>query len=221
MLRFWAAGSLALSALAFSSLSACVNPKTDYDDYLARTADAETTIPTGDASFDGLSGDAGFQNQSYVMACVSQSFNDSVTEPTLFVATASFMPTDSTGDGTFNFTDQALVVGATDTTDLAPGGSPTPINGSAVTGGKVDVVFGPTSVPAAADPIMEGPIVFSDDTLHFYIGPGVNLCAGLSGHTTEPLVTTLTADQNICVFFPFEGATGQVPALTQAEFHCP
>jgi hypothetical protein len=220
MLRFGAAGNFVLlSGLAL--VTACVNPKTDYDDFLARTADADINgISNDDASFDGSFGDAGFMNQSYVMACVSQSFQDSVTYPTFFISEASFAPSDSNGDGTFNFTDNALVVGATDTTDSA-GGIPTVIKNVAVTGGKVDVDLGGTSVPASADPLMQGPIVFSDLTFHFYIGPGTNLCSLLSGSTTLPLATTLDPSQNICIYFPYSGSTGQIPTLTQAEFHCP
>ena len=219
-MRFGAAGTFAL--LSAASLFSCVNPKTDYDDYVARTADADTTVPTEDASFDGLSGsDAGFMNQNYVMACVSQSIMDDPTKPTLFIATASFIPSDSNGDGTFNFSDQALVVGSTDTSSANIAAPPVAVNGSMVTGGKVDVVFGMTSVPAASDPLMLGPILFSDNTLHVYIGPGVNLCANLSGHTTEPLATTLDPNQNFCAFFPYQGATGTVPPLTAANFHCP
>jgi len=202
---------------------ACVDPKTDYDNYLARTADADTIpVNTSDASFDGVSGDAaGFQGQNYVMVCVSQTLMDNPAQPTLFVATASFMPTDTMGDGTFDFTDTALVVGATDTTDLA-GGAPTPVNGSIVTGGKVDVVFGMTTIPGPADPLVgAGPIVFTEDTLHVLIGPGSNLCATITGHTTEPIATDLTID-NYCIFFPFEGSKGTVPAsLTLDQFHCP
>jgi hypothetical protein len=222
MLRFGAAGfSALLLSLALVPSAACVNPKTDYDDFLARTADADLNgITPDEAGFDGYSGDAGFMNQSYVMACVSQSFGDSVSDVILFYAEASFIPTDANGDGTFDFSDTALVVGATNTSQSA-GGGPMPINGSMVTGGQVNVVYGPTTIPGSADPIGDGPIVFSSDTLHFYIGPGVNLCGLLSGATTEPLVTMLNPADNICIFFPFEGSTGTIPALTQAEFHCP
>jgi hypothetical protein len=222
MMRFGAAGTFAL--LSAAALLSCVNPKTDYDDYLARTADANTTVPTEDASFDGLSGsDAGFMNQDYVMACVSQTLQDDPTKPTLFIATASFIPSDSNGDGTFNFSDQALVVGSTDTSSANIAGPPVSVNGSVVTGGKVDIVFGMTSVPAAADPlgVGVGPIVFSDNTLHVDISPGNNLCASLSGHTTAPLATTLDPTQNFCAFFPYQGVTGTVPPLTAANFHCP
>jgi len=219
-MRFGAAGTFAL--LSAAALLSCVNPKTDYDDYLARTADANTTLPTDDASFDGLSGnDAGFMSQNYVMACVSQTLGDNPAKPTLFIATASFIPSDSNGDGTFNFSDQALNVGATDTSSANIAGPPVAISDSMVTGGKVDVVFGDTSVPAAANPLMDGDITFSDNTLHVYIGPGVNLCAQLSGTTVLPLPTTLDPTQNFCAFFPYEGATGTVPPLTAADFMCP
>jgi hypothetical protein len=219
MLRFGAAGTFAaLSALALASLAACVNPKNDYEDYIARTKDAETTLPTDDASFDGVSGDAAGFTQSYVMACISQSTGESITLPTLFIATASFVASDSNGDGTINFTDTALVVGATDTSDLA-GGAPTPVSAT-VTASQADLNFGNTTIPAAADPLGQGPIVFSTNNLHVYIGPGTNLCGIITGHTTSPEITDLTSG-NICIFFPFEGSVGQVPTLTQAEFHCP
>jgi len=224
MLRFGPAGSFALlSAAAVAGLAcpACVNPKQDYDDYLARTADANfTPANTDDASFDGSSADGGFASQSYVMGCVSQATNGSVNDTTYFVATATFHASDTTGDGTFDFVDTALIATATDTTQSA-GGDTIPINGSVVTGGKVDVVYGPTSIPASGDPLKIGPIVFSDTTLHFLIGPGTHLCATLSGDVTAPLPQTLVAANNICVFFPFSGATGTVTPLTQDQVHCP
>jgi hypothetical protein len=220
MIRFGAAGTLALlSALA---TSACVDPQKDYEDYLARTADADTTPFTGeDSSFDGSSADGGFSNQSYVMACVSQATQDSVSDTTYFVATATFHATDSMGDGTFDFTDNALNANATDTTQTA-GGAPATISGSIVTGGKVDVVFGMTTVPAPGDPLMLGPIVFTDTTLHFDIGPGTALCATLSGDVASPLPQTLVANMNICVFTPFSGSVGTVTPLTQDQVKlCP
>jgi len=219
MLRFRGAGTFApLLALA---LAACVDPKKDYDAFLARTADAET-VPTisDDASIDVVGGDAaGYGNQQYVMGCVSSVTQDSVSSITLFVATASFVTSDSDGDGMFTFQDQPLNDTATDTTMIA--GPPNPQTTTTVKGGKVDVVVGANTVPTADDPLGTGPIVFTDLTLHFVLGPGTNLCAGLSGDTTLPLATTLLANQNFCAFVAFEGTAGTVPTFTQNQFQCP
>jgi hypothetical protein len=208
------------------TLVACVDPLKDYNDYLARTADADTTIPTDDAAaYDAPSADGGFQNQMYVMACVSQATQDNATDAVYFVGTGTFIETDSMGDGTFNWVDTALPYtnnGTTPPSTTMPTvGETVPVNGSVVTGGKVDVAYGATTTPAAADPI-GGDIVFVNSTLHFLIGPGTNLCATLSGDLMDPLqIPMLDPKQNICIFTAFTGSSTTFAPFTQDQFHCP
>ena len=217
MLRFRAAGTFApLMALA---LAACVNPKNDYDDYLARTADADTTPPVEDAgTFDGTAGDAGFQNQAFVMACLSE-LEPTIPYATYFVGTATF---DSTGggNGTLDFSDVAIALsnnGASPPTSITDTvGTPATVNGTVVTGGKASIVFGPTNVPAAASPL-GSEIVFTDSTLTVLIQDDALLCGNLAGDVTEPDILTLNPSMNICVFYP--GTS--VPVLQQSQFHCP
>jgi hypothetical protein len=226
MLRYEVGCLFALSTAA--AVTACVDPKKGYDDYLARTADADTVfVPTDDApfTFDASSGaDAGFTNQSYVMACVSQIDQDSVAQTNYLSATATFTPSDDQGNGTFDFTDTSLTLGPNGTpptSTTATAAAPYHVPNSTVTGGKVDVVFGPNTIPAAAEPLGTD-VVFTDTTLHVLIGPGDALCATISGDVTAPLTISLTASENICVFTPLaNGATGPIAALTQSQVHCP
>jgi hypothetical protein len=232
MLRYVAAGvgpsfassSLGLGALVIVALAACVDPNTDYADFLTRTADAMPALPAGDAALDGSSPDAGFSGK-YVMACVSQVADSDPREATYFWITATYRPDASGVGGTFDFTDQALMLG--------PGSPPAPptsisegvgdivtVNGSVVSAdGRADVVFGPTVVPGSADAVVPtADIDFTNSTLHFVIGPGTHLCAELSGVVTEPLQVTLDPPLNICAL---TATDGPVTPLTQADVHCP
>jgi hypothetical protein len=216
MLRFSAAGSFALlSALALTT--ACVDPTKDYDAYANRTADADFNGQSADdASFDG-SGGTGFTNLSLVMACVSQ-LEPTIDKATYFTVTTTFNATDAAGDGTLDFSDTALALPPTNISGAV--GTPATVLGSVVTAGQVNVVFGPTSVPAQASPL-GSEIDFTDTTLEVRIQNGTLLCANLAGDVGEPdpgLV--LDPSQNICIFAP-PGADGSVPTFTEDQVHCP
>ena len=228
------AGTFALSTVCFVAtgmalaVAACVDPQSDYANYLARTeAGASPTGEGGPISDGGASPEAGF-TQEYVMACTSQIAQGSAAQATYFMVTVAYTPGAPGQDGTLDFTDQALALGPTmpgypngsPPAGVSPGiGNVVTVNGSPVTpDGHCDVVFGPTTIPGAANPITGTDIQFTDSTLHFLVGPGSQLCAELSGDVTEPLVVTLDPTQNICVF---KETTGPVDPLTQAEVHCP
>jgi hypothetical protein len=197
MSRFGAAGSLprrsiptsralavVVTTVTAAALAACVDPKSDYDDFLARTSEANA--PTGDdgPASDGASPDAGF-TQDYVMACVSQIADDDPKQATYFVVTVTFVAAPG-GGGTLDFTDQALaltVVGSTvspSTSISSAVGPVVTVKGSPVSpDGHCDVVFGPTLVPGAADAVIVGSeIDFTDSTLHFLVGPGSHSARG-------------------------------------------
>lgn len=220
MLRFSAAGSFALlSALALTT--ACVDPTKDYDAYANRTADANFNGQNeNDASFDG-SGGTGFTNLSLVMACVSQ-LEPTIGQATYFTVTTTFNATDATGDGTLDFSDTALALspGFAPPTNISSAvGPPAIVNGSTVTAGQVNVVFGPTNVPASASPL-GSEIDFSDTTLELRIQDGTLLCGNLAGDVTSPVSMPLTPSENICIFAA-PGADGSVPTFTEDQVHCP
>jgi len=163
--------------------------------------------------------------QQYVMACVWQ-IVPSAAYATYFVATAQYLP--SAGGGTFNFTEQPLVMGATSITQVV--GLPATVNGSPVTidgqstdsgavvpYGLVGVAIGNTVIPAAAN-FVGGDIDLQGAALHLLIGPGDQICGAWTGSMTSPLVTELQQpNQNLCVFTP---TTGSVAPITQAQVTC-
>jgi hypothetical protein len=214
------AAALASATLA-TLATGCVDPKHDFDDWLARTADARSLVPVFDGgASDGAAGesslpDAGFGG-TYLMACLS-SLNPNPAQALLFRADAQFTPAAAGGGGTLDFSQTPLVTGAQTIDDSAPMGSTSSVNGSVVAlDGTCDVHVGPTTIPASADPL-GAQIVFADSALHFHVSSG-GLCAALSGHVTLPLDTNLDPTRSFCIFRP---PTPPFPVFQSADFHCP
>jgi hypothetical protein len=207
-----------VGAVGTAALTAgCVDPQTDYDSWLSRTADARAAASNppdaAPAPLDGSVPQQGF-TQTYAMACVSQILNSDITEATLFTSTATFKPT-ATG-GTFDFSDQTLLAHATSLSQLV--GTPRTVNGTPVAAdGRCDVSFGDTTFPGSSNVVGEDGEI-QDTVLHFVIGPGTHLCASLSGNMVQPVTTALDPAQNICIYLP---TTDQIPPMTQDMVHCP
>jgi hypothetical protein len=205
MLRYLGAG-------AFCSLvaTACVDPQSDYNDYLNRTADARATPPSGgdDAELPDadLADAAGFKG-TYAMVCGNQLVGNTGAQSTRFVANITYTPSVDSG-GSFTFSDQPLTAGATTITDLAVGGdATTPQTVPVSPQGTCTISSGGTTIPGSADIVVQGaPIVFSDSALHFVISSSTQICASTTGDITAPVAETLVAGQNTCVFIPTSGA---------------
>jgi hypothetical protein len=168
---------------------------------------------SGDSDSDGASDGGVSDSQPYVMACALEPF---VGSPVIFYAVTARLDPSATGDGgTLDFSETALVAGATSTSETT--GVTTTVVGTVVTGGMATVQLGATNVPPAASP--EGRMfAFADTTLQVLLDGERLVCANLGGELIESTDVTLEPAQNICVFFP---STGPVPTLTQAEVHCP
>jgi hypothetical protein len=209
--------SVVLSTVGIGILTAgCVDPKTDFDNWLARTEDAQSNDSPVDAAVARPEGSLPDQKftQTYAMACVSQILNDDITEATVFTSTVTFTPT-ATG-GIMDFSDQTLMAHATSLSQLV--GTPRTVNGSPVNAnGMCDVSFGETTFPGTSNVVGQD-VDIKDTVLHFMVGPGMQLCATLTGNMLQPVQTTLTASQNICIYLP---TTDQIPPLTQDMVHCP
>src|SRR5258708_7939978 len=106
--RGWARGAAFASLSVFSTgivllvvtglgAGGCVTPKSDYEDWLARTGDARAAQPVVDSgAFEAALPDGGFDN-TYFMACASQIVGSDITKATLFAAHAVYTP--SAGGG--------------------------------------------------------------------------------------------------------------------------
>jgi hypothetical protein len=210
----WSTLPLAVAGLLASG---CVDPKRDYDDWLARTADARSVVVTFEAGVSDAGAPETAFEKTYLMACLSALSAGNAGEALLFKADAKFTPASGTGGGTFDFTQTPLVAHAHDITQAAPNGMAVTVNGSPVAAdGTASVHIGPTTIPMEADPI-GADIVFTDSTLLFHVSEDA-LCAGLSGHVSEPVVSDLDPAQNFCIFRP---STSPFPAFQASDFHCP
>jgi hypothetical protein len=197
-------------------MAGCVDPQSDYNDWLARTADARAAGSTSDAStsFDAAPPDGGF-NQVFAMACSTQlapGFADS----TRFMATATYTPGTS-GGGQLTFYDQPLQAHATSMSQTV--GEQTATQTVAVdSSGKAKLVFGPVVLPGAANPVTGGDADFdSTSTLNFIVGQG-SLCAGLTGNITSPFPIALDPTKGDICLFVSSTADGAFPTLTDDAF---
>jgi hypothetical protein len=97
-------------------------------------------------------------------------------------------------------------------------GTATVLNGVPVKDAVAALVYGPTTIPAAADPLTPIDIIFQDLTLYMHIQDEVQPCATLSGHIVQPQMIDLSQPGNYCVL---RRSTGAIPSLQLSDFHCP
>jgi hypothetical protein len=213
-------GAVSLVSLAAASAGGCVTPKSDYDDWLARTADARAGQAVVDGGvFEGSLPEGGFDN-TYFMACVSQIASSDITKATLFAAHVVYTPS-AGGGGQFTFSNQPLNSYQHTPTSLSDTAGPaaTPVTVPVDADGKATIDFGPSTVPGADNAITGQDVLFAANaTLNFIIGPGTSVCAGLTGNITQPFPVTLDLHKDVCVFRP---STGDIPTLAQTDVHCP
>ena len=199
-----------------AAAAGCLDPKQDFNDWLTRSADARAgTVVVSDATFDSEL-DGGFDD-TYVMACLPMLAGGDPTKALLFDAHVVFHQSGGAGDGTLDVTQTALVVGATDTSMTT--GMPVSVMGTPVMGGMATVDTGMITIPANANTLNTLPIVFSSSMLYFQIASPTQLCAGLAGMTTSPIMLTLDKTQNLCAFKLPMGTA--VPKFAKTDFHCP
>lgn len=212
-------------AFAFClAMAGCVDPRSDYQDYLSRTAGARAAAEEVDAgAVDSAAPDAAFQ-QTYLMACLPGLFGGNVNDTMRFSANLNYAPK-SGGGGQLTVTETPLVVGAshlTQTVGDTVTSAPTPVAAN----GTASVSLPNSVVPAAANPTGMGDVVFDNNPplqADFVFVPsdaGVQVCAGLVGTTSKPVVAMLSASDAPCIFIPL-GPTDTFPPLTVGQFHCP
>ncbi len=211
----WGTAAGFLVAIAVPSAS-CVDPKSDYDDWLNRTADSRAAAQNPDAGLPVDAApptDAGF-DQQLVMACLPFLAGGNVRDAILFAVSAKFTASPS-GGGTLDFSDTPLLIGATDTS-MTTGTGASAMGVAIAPDGTGVVNLGPGTIPANANPL-GSEVQLTDSALHVIIS-GTSMCAGESGHISSPVTADLQPPQNPCIFFP---ATPPFPALALSQFHCP
>jgi hypothetical protein len=209
-------------AVTLPGAAGCVDPQKDYNDFVARLPDGASTGPSDDGGPGGEAAppveagpppDAGF-SQTYAMACQTH-LQPGAKSATLFTATATYVPA-ARGGGQFTFQSQTLKINATSLSDLVGTQfGPKTVQVDATTG-TASVVFGPTTVVAAANPVTGTDATFGPDATNIFLVGENPLCAGVSGSVTAPLQITLDPKQgDVCILLP---STGTVPTFTDDMF---
>ncbi|HEY1697680.1 MAG TPA: hypothetical protein VGG39_36210 [Polyangiaceae bacterium] len=229
---FCFAAPFALATLA--AVTACVTPKSDYDDWRNRTAPERAAGPP-DAGSGGETSvaDGGLDQpftQTYAMICTSQVFLDDPSRASYFIATINYTPDpNGGGGGTMTYSDQALALTSVGPPAVPPASIANPIgdpvsesNIVVSADGKAYAAFGASVVPAADDPGQPGnDIDFNDTKLYFTISSPTQLCANLGGDIATPLaIPNLSPTENICIYMATDGPVpSSQPAANQ--FNCP
>ena len=213
-----------LAALAVPVV-ACVDPQQDYNDYSNRTADAHgiPALPTFDAGEAGplYAPDAGFMSNDFYMSCLTGNAEGDPTKASLFVAHINYAPA-SGGGGILIFGNQVLKEYPTKLSDLAPGGTyyqALPASGATVNpNGTAHMTYGPTLIPASANPVTGMDLTFSETILDFHIESESQICANLVGDLTAPIVGQVAGP---CIFRLLGSPTADLPTFQLSDFHCP
>ena len=213
-----------LAALAVPVV-ACVDPQQDYNDYSDRTADAHgiPALPTFDAGEAGplYAPDAGFMSNDFYMSCLTGNAEGDPTKASLFVAHINYAPA-SGGGGILIFGNQVLKEYPTKLSDLAPGGTyyqALPASGATVNpNGTAHMTYGPTLIPASANPVTGMDLTFSETILDFHIESESQICANLVGDLTAPIVGQVAGP---CIFRLLSSPTADLPTFVLSDFHCP
>ncbi len=217
------AGCVAIGLVGPLAVAACVTPKDDYDDFLARTAGARALVdkPAVDAScFEETFPDGGLRG-TYYIACLPSIALGDVTQALSFQGNLEILPAVDGGSNVMLST-MALATGATDlsqtvgTTNLATGAFDAMCAGDAVYASQV-------IIPPSADSAMPNleAVIAPGATFTFHLSSSTGLCAGLAADVLKPIVLKLSAANNPCLFFPFPQPSGPLPTLAAADFHCP
>jgi hypothetical protein len=214
----WSAPLLALAV----SVVACVDPKSDYNDYVNRTADAHTPPPiivdSGAETGPLYAPDAGFTTNTLFMSCLTGNAQGDPTKASSSVATVTYVPK-SGGGGTITFGNQALITGSSslkNTTGMYNQAGPA--NAPVAPDGTATVTWQNTTIPADANPVTMMDLVFSSSTLALHVESETQICGNFSGNLIQPLQTLVTGP---CVFRLLPSANSAPPTLQLSDFHCP
>ena len=205
----------------------CVNPQSDYENYIGSAADAQGpptstgVVEAGPVDAALLHApDSSFTDTRYVMACEVQ-LGPSAADAFLWVGTLKFTPT-AGGGGTLLLTDQPLVAMATNVNSLASGGASAMAGPATIAkDGTGTMMTGTQLVPGSGNPISGAMAEIDNSFLQFHLCADGTVAANLGGNLVKPVVVTggLTPADNICIYRK-PNSDGSF-TLQDSDFHCP
>jgi hypothetical protein len=206
--------------------AACVDPRTDYDDFVNRTngvRGVSTAAPSDAAVQEAAAIDGGFTAAPFFVACLPHLVGGNLTKALRFVGTLSYTPTSMTGTkaGKLDIAITPLTVHSTDLSAIVGD----PITASTVAvgdDGSFLADFGAPIVKGAANPISTNDIVFSSISITGKLLRDDYACGNLNGVITSPQMIVLDEPDNYCIFERLPALTGTTPTITADQFQgCP
>ncbi len=206
--------------------ASCLNPETDFDQFVDRAADA-TAPPmpssTSEASTIDVASlrapDASFDDTKFAMICISQLGQD-ISEALLWVVDLKYDKSDGGPGGTLTYTSNSLAAHSTDINSPLPG---TLVTETATidSHGAGNIGIASSTLPAAANGIGGTPVGLANVVEAFHIESPTQICATLGAQImTMGAVVTLVPDENPCIFLPTD-SKGQWGPVTTDQVHCP
>ena len=216
----------AASALVLLGSASCVDPQSDYTDYVGRAADAQGppsstgTVEAGPVdSSNWHAPDGSFADNRYLMACEVE-LGPSAANAFLWVATLTFTAK-AGGGGTVSLTDQPLLAMATNINSLAPGGAAATAGPASIAkDGTGTLMTATQNLPGGANPISGAAAEIDNSFLAFQVEADDTVCAHLGGNLSKPVTQPLHPTQNTCIFRK-ANPDGTFTALQDSDFHCP
>lgn len=215
----------AISAVLLASSAGCLNPRSDYDDYVGRT----TTLRGSDSGASDVVLDvdptADFSGL-YLAACLPKLADDPAVQ---FLAWAEIKV--DFAKGTVDYTGNWLNEAATKFDRASFVGAPLVKNGMPLAGGKFKLSLAETIVPGDCQRLGPSNLVVKDYTVDYLVTGKNALCGEISGRLTSPLEYDFSPPGDFCVLKPFKegdplpvnkNASGtEFVGLAASEFRCP
>ena len=233
----------ACSALTLSTIAiACIpHPKSDYEDFLERTAHLKPDAEVVDASFDARPPDEA-EEGLYAGICVSTLAAKDPRQALRFYTQTQFTPGASEGSLTLTIVpllgwdipaqgpispetiarSEARCCPASppcnrSETDCAGYSSS---EAAVASNGRFTAEFGTIQLPGEANSISGRAAVIEGVKLEGLFGAGERFCAGLGGQLTVPYGFTFDPRQNTCVFQKVNEGD-PLPEIPEADYVCP
>jgi len=204
----------------------CVNPQSDYENYISSAADAQGpptstgVVEAGPVDAANLHApDSGFTDTQYVMACEVQLGNGAA-DAFLWVGTLTYSAK-AGGGGTLILTDKPLLARATSINSVDPAGTPNSAGPATIAkDGTGTMMTGTQLVPGTSNPVSGAAAEIDSSFLQFHVEADDTVCANLGGNLVHPVTATLVPAENICIYRK-PHSDGSFDALQDSDFHCP
>jgi hypothetical protein len=207
--------------LIFTCLLAasCIDPESDYDDYVSRTADQHSPPPmsTGDSDPDAplFAPDAGFMD-TYFESCLSTNAEGNPAQANDFKAVLTFTASTTNPGGTLTLSSHPIAEpGGTSLSDTV--GVVSSSTGTVSPDGTVILEYGPYVIPGSANPITDMDIDFMSSSVRLHVESPDHVCGNLTGPATVGGISL--ALSATCIFV--RNPPTPLPSFELSDYHCP